>query len=114
MLGRATGILSAGLIGCLATLVGAAETIGAGQEVKVTIGPRESRAFEVNAAPGQYLRFTLDTSRTHLLAKLLRADGESAVVLTDTGQHESPVSLSLIATEGGVHRLTLQSAAQAQ
>ena len=75
----------------------AAEPIEAGQELKRAIGPGETHSYEVPLSSDQYVRFALDCEGTRLTTNLLRPNGDVAIVLSDTRQHESPVSLSLIA-----------------
>ncbi len=87
----------------------AAQTIEPGQELKRAIAPGETHSYEAPLSAGQYLRFALECDgSTRLTVKLIRPNSDVAIVLNDTRQHESPVSLSLIANGDGIHRLTLQ------
>src|ERR1700730_8346860 len=98
------------IVGFLMAPGAAAEPIEAGQELKRAIGPGETHSYEVPLSSKQYVRFAIYCEGTRLTAKLVRPNGDVAIVLSDTRQHETPVSLSLIASSGGVHRLTVQLA----
>ncbi len=79
-----------------------------GVRVERLLAPGDAHAYEIPVASGQFFRVVVEQNHVDLVIRILSAEGAALGAIDNAADRAEPLSLSVVVTRGGVHRVEIR------